>query len=418
MTERRRQRGEGGLFQRGDGRWVGSVELGWVDGRRKRRRVYGTTMAECQKKLRKAKKAADEGSMQTSGTTVEKWLKVWLEEVCPGKERMRPDTLANYESYSRNYLVPCLGKVKLDKLAAQHFRALRKYVLDKGLSSTTAGHAHTILSTALNDAVREGLIQRNPADLVDRPRNAKSQRRALALEEVRRLLHVVEGLSDETRWHTALLLGMRQGECLGLRWDRIDLAGGTVTIDTQLQRLPYEHGCGPLDLCRTISKADRCAWKQIRTLPGYDYTVVKGNLCLVVTKTDPKIVPIPGVLLEGLVRHYTAPTPASAAGLVWTTTDGGPIDGGDDRARWHDLLYRANIPDTDLHSARHTTATLLLALGVPEDVRMAILGHSVAATARGYAHVDLTLSRRALSQLESAITDDTPSDTTAKERKA
>lgn len=415
----RRQRGEGGLFQRGDGRWVGSVELGWSDGRRKRRRVYGNTMAECQAKLKKAKAAADAGSTQTAATRLDTWLTTWLAEVCPGKERMRPDTLANYESYCRNYLVPVLGKVRLDQLAAQHFRALRKHVLDKGLSTTTAGHAHAILSTALNDAIREGLITRNPGDLVDRPRNAKSQRRALTLVEVRRLLHVVEGDRLETRWHTALLLGMRQGECLGLRWDRVDLDNGVITVDTQLQRIPYVHGCGQLDLCRTINKADRCTRREIRTLPGYEYQVVQGNLCLVVTKTDPKVVPIPGVLLDGLTRHgYSVADHVNGSDLVWQRPGGGPIDGGDDRGRWHEILQAAAIPDTDLHSARHTTATLLLALGVPEDVRMAILGHSVAATTQKYTHVDLTLSRRALGQLESAITDDTRSDTTVKEGKA
>lgn len=405
MTKRR-QRGEGALFQRAsDGKWVGRVNIGWIDGKRRTKSVYGNTQEEARVKLRKAAASVAAGNVQTAGTTVEKWLTVWLAEVCPAKEKMRPRTLINYESYCRNYLVPCLGKVRLDRMGAQHVRQLAKYITGKGLSTTTAGHAHAILTTALNDAIREGLIERNPAELVAHPANAKNQRRSLTLIDVRALLGVLEGLRDETRWHAALYLGMRQGECLGLRWDRVDLNAGTVTIDTQLQRLPYEHGCGPLHLCRTQNKAHRCTHRQIRTIAGYDYEIVKGNLCLVTTKTDPRIVPMPEALQLGLIAQQWTEAKGLYAptGLVWTTPDGSPIDGADDRARWHDLLRLAGIEDTDQHSARHTTATLLLALGVSEDVRMAILGHSVAATAAKYAHVDLTLSRRALGALESAI---------------
>ncbi len=268
----------------------------------------------------------------------------------------------------------------------------------KGLSATTAGHAHAILSAALNDAKRDGLIIANPCELVDHPKGAASNvRRALTMEEVRRILAELDRRPNGSRWLAALLLGLRQGEALGLRWNRIDPCAMTITIDTQLQRIPYVKGDA-----REFPRRNH-----LRTLPGYDYTVVVGNLCLVTTKTESskRVVPLPPILADALAAHErsTLYVPAMA-GLIWTRPDGRPIEPTEDREEWHDILVAAGVPDTDQHSARHTTSTLLLALGVSEDVRMAILGHSTAAARKIYSHVDIELARRSMLALESAIT--------------
>lgn len=417
----RRQRGEGALFRReSDGLWVGRIELGWIDGVRRRRTVYGRTMAEAQAKMRTAREAAAAGNLATRGTPLAAWLTYWLAEVVPGKRKMTPRTVATYESYCHNYLMPCLGKVHLDKLAARHVRDLQNYVTGrKGLSPTTASHAQAVLSTALNDAIREGLLTSNPCELVDHPSAGQGNvRRPLTMTEVRRLLDVVER-PTATRWLTALMLGLRQGECLGLRWSRVDLTANTITVDTQLQRIPWQHGC-PTVQGRCGRSPEGCRKRTLRTLPGYGYTVVKGNLCLVTTKTESskRVVPVPEILHRALVDHwYQSPTgPPSPDQLVWRAADGGPIEPTEDRREWHELLRLAGIEDTDQHSARHTAATLLLALGVGEDVRQAILGHSTAAARKIYSHVDIEVARRAVAALEDAITDNTRQQPTTTER--
>jgi integrase len=410
---KRRQRGEGGLFQRADGQWVGRIELGWRDGKRQRRTVYGKTMAEAQTKLRKAREQVAAGNRTTAGTPLAAWLRTWLDEIVPGKAKMTPNTWRSYDSYSRNYLMPCLGKIRLADLAARHVRELHRYVMaTKGLSATTAGHAHAILSAALNDAIRDGLITTNPCELVDHPKGAMSNtRRALTMAEVQRIfaaLDLPRWRYYGSRWLAALLLGLRQGECLGLRWDRYDEQAGTLTIDTQLQRIPWRHGCVPATatVAACGMTAAGCPAKRLRTLPGYDYEVVKGNLCLVTPKTESskRVIPVPEILARALQQH-SCDTAAidNAAGLIWTMPDGSPIEPTDDREEWHALLAQAGVPDTDEHSARHTTSTLLLALGINEDVRMAILGHSTAAARKIYSHVDIELARRAMLTLESAI---------------
>jgi site-specific recombinase XerD len=93
--------------------------------------------------------------------------------------------------------------------------------------------------------------------------------------------------------------------------------------------------------------------------------------------------------------------PDSPHGLVWPALDGDPASPAMDRAEWYGLQGAAEIGHPagrhyTLHEARNTTATLLLELGVDESVRLAIMGHSSIATTRGYEHVDLTQTRRAL----------------------
>jgi site-specific recombinase XerD len=70
---------------------------------------------------------------------------------------------------------------------------------------------------------------------------------------------------------------------------------------------------------------------------------------------------------------------------------------------WHDVLQATGVTDVDLHSARHTTATLLLEAGVDAHIIQAVMGHTDVVTTRGYQHVDLTMARGAMVQLERLI---------------
>ena len=108
MSPTRRQRGEGSVFKRADGRWVGRVDLGVVNGTRKRKTVYAKTQREAVAKLREARKKVDAGDTNTAGTSLEKWLTYWLDEVCPGKPRMKPKTLRDYRSKVEQYLIPTM----------------------------------------------------------------------------------------------------------------------------------------------------------------------------------------------------------------------------------------------------------------------------------------------------------------------
>jgi integrase len=112
-----------------------------------------------------------------------------------------------------------------------------------------------------------------------------------------------------------------------------------------------------------------------------------------------RIVPIAGPLLVLLLsadRETSNPH-----NLVWHHPDGRPVSPKEDHLAWREALRSAGFTDPlpNLHAARHTTATLLLKAGVPEQIRMQIMGQSSVVAHRGYAHVDQTLTREAVGHL-------------------
>jgi len=386
------------------------LDLGYRDGKRRRRAIYGPTQKAVLKKLNDAKRDVHtHGDIPTAGMTLEAWLTKWLDEVVPTHEHMKPTTLKDYRNKVRVYLVPAIGRTRLDKLQPTHVRQMHKFVTDKGLSTTTARQAHRVLSVALNDAMREGVATRNVASLVTAPPKAPSGRRSLSIPEAVALMRHVAGDRYGSRWLAALLLGARQGELLGLEWNRVDLEKGTADLSWQLQRVPYKHGCQPPCGRRT---ADRCPQKELDTLAGLEYTQLDGNLCLQRPKSigSIRLTPLPDPLVTALRTRWDQyleerETYQVDHGLVWPREDGRPTDGRTDWAAWKTNLEAVGIPEMTQHEARHTTATLLLALGVPQEIIMSILGHSDAVTTRGYQHVDLSLQRAALAQLAGKITE-------------
>lgn len=418
----RRQRGEGSVFKRAsDGKWVGRIDLGVIGGKRRRKTVYGRTQAEAVRKLREARKDAEAGNVNTAGITVSTWLTYWLDEVCPGKPRMKPKTLRDYRSKVDQYIVPALGKKRLDRLTAADVRALHRYITDpkskggRGLTATTAHHAHRVLGTALNDAMRDGKVTRNVVTLVPAPPMEASTKGALSLSEFAALMRHLDGDRMQSRWAFALFTGARQGECLGLTWPHLDLERGVADLAWQLQRIPYRHGCGEKASAGEWpcgrKRADRCTARELDVRKGFEYKRLDGNLCLQRPKTkgSTRMVPLPAPLVVALQerraayeaerRHYV-----KDHGLVWARLDGRPIDGRKDWEEWSEHLKALDIEHQALHIARHTASTILLALGVEESVRMAILGHSEAATNRLYSHVDLTVQREAMTVFGDAIT--------------
>lgn len=409
----RRQRGEGSVYKRAsDGLWVGRVDLGVIDGKRRRKVIYAKTQKEAVKKLAAAKRGVEAGDLNTRGTTLEQWLTYWLAEVCPNKKRMKPKTLRNYQSYVEQHLVPALGKKKLNAITAQDVRSMMTGVMAKRkpngqtLSSTTAAHAYRILHTALEDAVSDGKVLTNVAHRVDAVSNAATPQDALTFEQFRALMLHLDGDRLQSRWAFGLFTGARQGECLGLTWPCVDLDSGIVDLAWQLQRIPYRHGCG--GVCG--KRPDRCPARELTILPGFEYRQLDGNLCLQRPKTEgsTRIVPLPPLLLVAMRerralydqerRHY-----ARDHGLVWCRENGRPIDGRIDWADWSAYLEAIGVPHMKQHAARHTASTLLQKLGVSEDVRMALMGHSEASTQRIYAHADLSVRREAMDAYGAAV---------------
>jgi integrase len=426
---KRRAPGEGGLFQRkSDLMWVGVVDVPTLDGRRRQARVYSTDYAKCVEKLRKLQDNVTKGIIPSPSTTVARWLDYWLEHI--RGPHVRPKTRAFYEEAIRLHLKPALGKKRLDRLTAQEVRGALAGIT----TSRNRQRAYQVLNMALDSAIGDGMLARNVCDAVTKPEHLPADRIAFTADQAKTILRTaiaIEASRDAisadpamaTRWATAFLSGARQGEVLGLEWDRVDLEHGVFDFAWQLQQLKMTHGCPPGNHCGR-KRPSYCPQARWDFEDGFEYRKCHKSLVWTRPKTGSgtRVVPIIPGLLAMLRAHAAAPGgPLHAAAapnphnLVWHYPDGRPIGPTDDYEYWQALLVTAGItepkepgslvPKTPipLHSARHSTATLLQAAGVTEEVRMKIMGQSSVAAHRGYIHVDQTQTRAALGQLASIL---------------
>lgn len=393
-AKKRRQYGDGGLYQRGDGRWVGVIEAGWTrEGTRRRITVTGKTEAIVRSKLKERKRDIARG--QTAETrrrvTVKAWARQWQQITVNG---VRPNT-ATTDDAAVKWIVETIGNRDLSSLSPADVRSVRTAITDSGLSTSTALRYHSVLMRMLKAARQEGYEVKDAALSTRPPKAAANDRTRMPVLDAVNVLGVASTVPQTSRWLAALLQGMRQAEALGLPWDEVDLNAETLTVAWQLQPLPYR-------IKRDISSG-------FVVPDGYEARRLAGRMHLVRPKTPSawRVIPLTPWMVETLTAWRDAAAP-NRYGLVWGSVDGRWADENEDRDEWYALQATAGVCHPSgrfytLHEARHTCASLLLELGVPEPVRVQIMGHSTIASTRQYEHIDTTLARAALGQLESAL---------------
>lgn len=390
---KRRTYGAGSIYQRkSDGRWCGTIEAGYTrTGGRRRITVTGRTEAEVKTKLKeKARDLARGEQAASSRTIVKAWSETWLAMT---ERTARPKTHTTDRGAVAAWIVPTIGHKRLDQLTPADVRAVDTAITGAGKSSTTALRYRGTLMRMLKAAVAEGHDIPPRVFGVRSPAKAVHDRQAIALPDALAVLAAASTRPDGTRWVAAFLQAMRQGECLGLTWEQVH--DDALVISWQLQALPYR------------DKADRA--KGFRIPEGYEAKRLDGALHLVRPKSRAGWRKIPLVpFLADSLEQWREVGPPSPHGLVWPRPDGRPQDPSEDRGTWRDLQDEAGVRHPSgryyhLHEARHATATLLMELGVPETVRVAIMGHSTIASTRAYEHTDITLARDALAQVATRL---------------
>ena len=338
MAGRRRGRGEGSIYRRKDGRWVGQYE---VNG--KRRYVYGPTRKEVAEKLNKAIAERDAGLVfDAKNLFVGEYLDKWLATI---RGTLAPNTVRRHEELTRIHIKPALGKAKLSKLDPLRVQSCYRSKLDEGLSAATVVKIHSTLSKSLKQAVRWRLIPLNVCESVTPPRIARTEIAPLDARQIKALLKAAEGTDLHALWVLLATTGLRIGEALALRWNDLDPEARTLRVN-------------------------RTVFRNVLSQPK--------------TQSSRRTIKLSGLAMGALRQH------PRTADLIFCTGSGKPINVSNLRNRsWKRLLGCAGLPpSTRLHDIRHSTATLLLSRGVPVKVVSEMLGHAgVGITLSVYAHV-------------------------------
>ena len=371
-----RANGEGTLYQRADGRYEGAVMLPTSGGRRKRVRVYGKTRKEARDKLAKVVEEARQGVLPSDQTwKVGEYLDYWLEH-----EKRRQLTHKRHESVTRLHIKPGLSHYRLDGLTVRIVQDFLDDLHADGKSVATIHQVRKVLSAALTYAMRQEVITRNVARLVELPRYKSKEAQHWTPDE---LVQFLDAASSDPLYPAFVLLtlyGLRRGEVLGIRWRDVDFDRGVLNIRQQVQR-------------------------------------INGNLEQVELKTEsserdePLLAKAQEVLLyqRGIQERSKAEAGDSWQGtgddneLVFTTRTGRPLESHNLARSFMRICEQHGLQRITVHGLRHSNATTQKDLQVHSRDIQAILGHGDVRTTGIYEHVDLASKRNALQKVEERL---------------
>jgi integrase len=370
----RRSKGEGAITELRDGRFRGAIWLPDPAGNMRRKFVRGRSRAEVSRKFVELREQAKAGF--PDGTTTGAYLAKWT--LGDGRVGIRAATHREYVRHVERYWTPLIGSVELTRLTPQHVSRAMADLEGRGLSKTTVRSARVTLRRALRDAQTAGLVNRNVAALARPPAVERPEMRALTKDEVARLVTATTDDPFGPLFALAVGSGLRLGEIVALSWDDVDMEDRKLTVR------------------RTLARAYG---------GGYDFAEPK-------TKRSRRTVMLPALAVDALRRQKARQAGMRlAAGSAWqdrrnlvfTDAVGRPVVPDHVSKAFRSAADRLGLP-VRFHDLRHTSATLMLAAGVPLKVVSETLGHaSIVVTADVYAHVTPDLKREAADAMDRAL---------------
>lgn len=343
-------------------------------GKQTQKSIYGKTQKEVARKLKEATTAIDQGTYTApEKMTVAEWLEIWQETYLTGVKQY---TRSTYQGIIKNHLVPGLGAVRLDQLDPHR---IQRYINSLDLSPKTVKNVHGVLHAALRQAVLLRYVPHNVADNTSLPRIERKEMHVLDEEGTAAFLKALEGHRYELLYKLTLFTGLREGEVLGLTWDRVDFQRGTILVDRQLQK-------------------DR--------MKGGEYHLAS-------TKNDKARTIMPPPFALQLLRTQKARQAEMRLkagdlwqdkGLVFTNETGGNLAFSTVYKNFKAIVEGIGLPDLRFHDLRHSYAVAAIRSGDDVKTLQGNLGHHAAAfTLDQYGHVTDQMKKASSDRMEAYI---------------
>lgn len=367
----KRANGEGSVFKRGN-RWVAQVGSG-----KNRDTKYFETQKEANAWRHTIIEQRRQGLVFAgSKVSLSKFLDEWL---VVAKTSVRPNTYQQYSQVVHQHINPVLGYIVLKDLRPDHVQSLYTNKLANGVSPNTTRMIHAVIHRALNHALKLGLVYRNVADSVTRPKVVRIEMKTLNDYQVRQLIQVAESEQMRLLLWVAVVTGLRQGELLGLKWSDLDWTSRRIQVQRQVQR---RKGDG-LVFCEPKSASGRrvivLGKSTIEKLRNYKNNQLKER-----------------ILLGEKWQDYD---------LIFPSPIGTPLDPSNVLKAYKDCLRRAGLPNLRFHDLRHSAATLMLQQGVNPKIVSERLGHSdISLTLNTYSHVLPPMQEEAAEKMDDLLT--------------
>ena len=369
---KKRPDGDGLVRKRSDGRWEGRIVAGHKeDGKPIFRSVFAKTQKELMDKLHdQIELHRDVELTEGYDLTLSQWMDKWLDEY--KAYTIRESTMEGYRSLNTNYIKPYLGDKKLSAITTADVQKLYKWLKTNGrinehyekgdaLADSSVRSIHMLLHQALDEAVRQRLIVKNPTDGTVIPKANHAPKQVLTEAQLEKFLDVAR--ADPVWWdffYTELTTGLRKGEICGLKW------------------MDFDETAGRLHIRRSVSKRSGGGVKvgETKTTTGNRSIQLPPSTVELLKNRKKKS------FSEWIFHNPTVPELPLSPETAYN--------------RMKTLLRYAGLPLIRFHDLRHTFATHALSGGVDAKTLSSILGHTNPSfTLDTYTHVTTDMQRKA-----------------------
>lgn len=369
----------GQIIKRGERTWLVRIFLGRdANGKQKfhHKTIHGTKR-DADRYLVATRREMDLGVfVEPAAMPVNEYLDRWLRDAA--RPRVSRRTADGYAGLLERYIRLALGHKQLDKVQPLDIQKVYGEMQARGLSARVVRHTHSALHNALKQAVKWGLLSRNPSDLVELPKVPHKERRVLSPEEATNFLKAAALMPHGLIFEFALLTGMRPEEYLALQWADLDFERGTARVRRAL----------------------------VRHKKSWSFEEPK-------TPRSRRTVYLPAPLLQKLAAHRRSQAETRLKlgpvwqhfDLVFCSDEGTPLTIPNITYRYfRPILTKAKLPRIRLYDLRHSCATLLLIAEENPKVVSERLGHStIVLTLDTYSHVLPTMQQGATARLEKLL---------------
>jgi len=379
---------KGHIRQRSKGRWEITIDINRDPATGKRLRHFETVKGvkkDAQHRLAELLINIEQGTYikQTRKLTVATWLLQWLDGYVASN--LSPKTNESYQHELRHYIIPHLGGIRLNELRPHHIQdyiaealSVGRKLSAGGLSHRTVQYHYRILSKALDDAIKMGLMTVNPCKGVSPPRPARYDIPAIGPDNLTRLLAAMEGSGYHLYYHTLLLTGLRRSELLALKWRDMDLDLACMYIAHSLHRL--------VDGTVIIKEPKTPSSRRMVDLPP--------SLALLLRQHRE----------DQQIQRVIMGSSLKGEDFVFCHDDASPLNPSTVTHSFSKVAISAGMPQLRLHDLRHIHATMMLRAGIHPRVVQERLGHSTIATTLDiYSHTVPGMQKAAAERLDTLL---------------
>lgn len=364
------------IRQRKNGLWEGRYRLNG-----KQCAVYGQTKAEAKAKLAARMTEVEQGiCIERTDLTLEEWGWEWLKTFKEGK--IRHSTMDNYESDFRMRVVPYIGHIKLKDLTTLHIQRTYTKAQQNGLSPKSIRNIHGLVHGMLAKAQSLDMVRKNVSEDCELPMLEKAEMHTLSDVELRRFLAIAKDDPFYLMYYVDFFTGLRESELIGLTWDCIDFAKGTIRVYRQFVRIASGPDKGKMMFTSLKNHKERTIHPAPSVMDALRQAKEKQNR----------------------QRLLAGSSWDNVYDMVFTRDNGMFIRFKTLYVHFKALFGKLNRPEVRFHDIRHTYATLAIQSEIDFKTLSLSLGHAtVAFTLDTYGHVSNHMSQNAAAKMEKFI---------------